>query len=422
MPSPLAIAKFARQVAFYGKHAYGAYKAGSNLYKQNIGNKRQRMAKSPDGRVPRNSKIATAARRAGTRYTKSSALKAGGFIKKGRRIRKKGPLIDIAKKGVQSHYEITGNVAAVNTVFLGHCTHANSHLVETFAFALCKLISLRIGSVMNKPDQNVGAGASDSIQLQWKVDDDPGTSVTTYAYSCSPATTWTDVRNDMVTYFSTNFTATTVLLDAYYYPYLASLGLFRTNTYVRIRLSNAKFTFSCKSFLKMQNRTVDIVGEDNIDDIANVPLNGKSYEGTGTGSKYIAPTTGIAPFMGDRSSGLIKTTSTAQEFSEVPYDYAFPGAKRSGKVRFDPGIVKTSSLTDLKTMHYTKWFAKIFGNSVPVYPNRDVGKFRFFALERMIGGSAANIIVQYEVESRVGCMIHPAGSTMTTTQWLTYAG
>lgn len=412
----------AHQVGYYGaKFAYNnraAIKKGATyLYKQYQDARQKSKAKIID----KARSITPGSKRIRGHVFKS---KKGGFVKRGKKVKRKSKLLDVAKKGIQSHYEITGNVAAVNTVFVGHCTHPMAHLKETLAYALLKLLSIRMDNPMQNPDAIAGAQTSDTITLSWKADEDPGTVTQTYSYSfASPTVTWATVAANLSAYMDTNFTSDTVLASLTYFPYTALNGaVFVVQNYVKVRLDNASFTFVTKSALKMQNRTIDVAGEDNIDDLANVPLNGKSYEGTGTGSQFTTPTGSSSPFRGDRSSGLIKVTATDQQFSEVPYDYNFPGAKRSSKVRFDPGLVKTSVLSDTTTMHYRKWFPIMFGYNVPVYPNRNKGKFRFFALERMIGGSANNIVVYYEVETRVGCIVSTKKQTITTTQWLTYAG
>lgn len=351
----------------------------------------------------------------------SFEFKKGGFIKRPPKVPKKSLRKTIGRDGVHSHIEVSGTVASPDTVYIGHTTNPTKHMINVLAVAILKIVSIKIGFPMNSVNQAVGSNLNDSFQLVWKANDDPATSSTTYTFTFATTTSWLNVISDLEAYMLSNWTTDTVLSHMIYYPNTPSAGNLRPMNFVRVNLQNSSITFDAKSNFKMQNRTVDDPTDNQTDDVDKVPLNGKSYEGSGSGSSFNNGTNGARPFYGDRSSGLIKKEGNVDGLNEVPYEFSFPDVKRCGKIRFDPGVLKTSVLTNTQTMSYRKWFALIFGNNVPVYPNRKIGAFRFFCLEKMIGGlSAQNIEVAYEVETQLGCVFKPKGAQYTVTAFTQY--
>lgn len=114
-------------------------------------------------------------------------------------------------------------------------------------------------------------------------------------------------------------------------------------------ISSAKLQFWCSSRLKLQNRSINTTGENESDDVDNVPINCVIYEGYGTGTdgRYNYGQPNPVALATDATTGLL-TVSNPENMLDAPLPVMFPGAKRSGFFRVQPGSIKTHVL------HYKK--------------------------------------------------------------------
>jgi len=176
---------------------------------------------------------------------------------------------------------------------------------------------------------------------------------------------------------------------------------------VQIDCENLKVRIESKSALKIQNRSINSVGNDEEDDVDNVPLYGRSYSGKGTGTTIIGggeqPPSGQSLF-GDASTGMILLDGTAN-LREPMLPYAAIDAKRSAKAKLDPADIKTSVLTDKFTIGVNKLLT-LMGNVSGTNPKSRIGKFRVFAFEKMIetvkvDADVVPMTLAYEVNHRL---------------------
>ena len=170
-------------------------------------------------------------------------------------------------------------------------------------------------------------------------------------------------------------------------------------------------TVSCilKSALKMQNRSLNTSGDDQADDINNVPLTGRSYEGSGNGLKGRDNNLILAPC--DNVYGWTTVgAGTEVVLQEPPQPYHFQYAYKSGPVRINPGIIKTSVLNDKVYMKLDRFLALCRGmarndNGNFTLAYNMLGKTRYFALERSIsrlsGELQPAITVATELDSKL---------------------
>ena len=170
----------------------------------------------------------------------------------------------------------------------------------------------------------------------------------------------------------------------------------------RILLANATVTMEISSSLKIQNRSINKTvyeGGVDADNVDRVPLYGKSYEGNGSGTytKSSQQNPAGSNFNSDMIYGIIEQGALSNELKEPPYASDFIGVKRSGKVKIEPGTIKTSVLTYKKTMKFSDLQRELGTSQDVAYlgniPDADrkvvrFGKYRFFGLEKIIDATS----------------------------------
>jgi len=161
------------------------------------------------------------------------------------------------------------------------------------------------------------------------------------------------------------------------------------NKTVQIDLRFLTFEYKCKSSLKMQNRSRNSLGTE-ADEVDNVPLNGRSYETSGTGFTYLdfnRRAIANVPFIIDPISGVITYNGdddATNNLKEPPKAKFFLQSKYSGKLVLEPGHIKTSILTETKRMSLEKLVLLSKGDFTSLKVLARIGKSRMFALEKMI--------------------------------------
>jgi hypothetical protein len=95
--------------------------------------------------------------------------------------------------------------------------------------------------------------------------------------------------------------------------------------------------------------------------------------------------------------GIIEQGAIQNEMKEPPYASDFIGVKRSGKVKIEPGTIKTSVLKYKKTIKFSDLQRELATSQDIIYlgniPDADrkvmrLGKYRFFGLEKIIDATS----------------------------------
>lgn len=191
---------------------------------------------------------------------------------------------------------------------------------------------------------------------------------------------------------------------------------------VELRLYGSQFQYMAKSSLKIQNRSISTVANVEADDIDNVPVYGKGYSGKGTGTRVLTDQTpGAVTLLADSTYGVIKLASSVMgsEYNEPPQPFEFANVKRTGKVRIEPGHIKTSILYDSRTCDFNGLFRQIIsalnytGTAAPRSP---IGSFRFFGIEKILNVSnTVAIALAVETQHSVtGCFIEKFQNIVAT--------
>lgn len=154
-----------------------------------------------------------------------------------------------------------------------------------------------------------------------------------------------------------------------------------------IDLQNASITIWANSRLKMQNRSINSAGNDQADDVDNVPLNCVMYEtnGTGTDSKY--------DFFNIRinANGYHSFNKADPDlFQDAPIASHFRGVKKTGFYRLQPGGIKTSVIKSGRTYSLDYLTETVCRGRADANVRLPIGKFRFIQYEKTIEANQAS--------------------------------
>lgn len=167
-----------------------------------------------------------------------------------------------------------------------------------------------------------------------------------------------------------------------------------------INLIQMQVHLNIKSNMKIQNRSINSAGNDQVDDVDNCPVHGKSFLFNGNVIRSNMYTLGPLASASE-VDGFITSTFV----DEPPPMSSFNNAVKQGKIKLDPGEIKTSSLSITHKGKFPELYRK-FSQQVDVLATDDninrFGKMRVFAVEKMINTSPAlNISVAYEIDTKL---------------------
>lgn len=331
------------------------------------------------------SKSSSRASRASTRISGVSSSKSIGqqeigYLKTSKSVKSKArsrskPFSD----GVTFIAEACASSDGAKGFIIGHGTHPVNLVYKGVAFAIVKKLMMKMGfeftSFATVCSTILGVGSQ--ITLSYRNTPDGNIQNRTY----------TIVANDTLQIIADDFAdfmlaqdSSTFYNDIEFVPYTTVTTFPR---YV-MKLKNGDVEMKIYASLKWQNRSVEVVGDD-AEDVNNVPIQGVSYEGTGTGTTYIDPDAG-GPFYIVRNTGLLAEPIAGDaKLKEPPSGVMFAEVKKTGNFRCGPGSIRESVLTYHSTMSLDKLQNKCGGEETDPRVSRDIGKFRFSYLEKLIG-------------------------------------
>jgi len=331
------------------------------------------------------------------RRAPAASSTSGGRFSRGKRVKRFGTKGKMINKGVQYTFEY-GKIFTTATEFqaIGHCTMPQTKVHDQVWRTLLKRLLVKAGVKLNAYDDSLNLAVGDKIQVFYRVTDGAAASQELFTYAAA------QTLEDMTSFFAANargyygtITSAPTFDSIYYIPLVFNAFTKPAN----ISLATVMIDFVSKSSLKIQNRSVTSAGDDEVD-LANVPLYGKSYDGNGNGSTWIKGSS-TANFHANSVSGVIDQVSSAlvsnkSPMGEPPHAKEFVSVKNSGKVRIEPGSIKTSVLSSKIAMNFNRFFETTWKMSLPLSSKLrtyGMGKFRFFCLEKMLDPVAAISIV-----------------------------
>jgi len=193
--------------------------------------------------------------------------------------------------------------------------------------------------------------------------------------------------------------------------------------YTCINLENVTVYVKAKSALKMQNRTVEEAGDDE-SDVNNVPLYGRAIEGNGSGPRWKNQKKEASVSFISNNQGIINVVEKTN-LQEPPNPEEFFRVKKVGKVKIEPGEIRTSVLSHTVTKSFNSWYrglnaVQMISASSPeteqLYPDYPIGKYRLFHIEKMLAAGTAYIKTAFEIQQNfVGyCKIKYPQTTIQT--------
>jgi len=361
-----------------------------------------------------------------------ASSQSAGFFKPGKNA--KHALDSYAKKGIVQWKEDGGvannfqvaPLAQPQVLYIGHTTWAPEEIKK----AICRSVLKRI---MQKADIDLT-----DFTIAPPV---PGGGPTTYVFKFQLWWQSTPQTNVTVTEQSVDFllnTPNAFAIDSFsglysmLFPAVATdSGVFKRlvlygppgalpgnqSPLATLDLERTKIDICVKSTLKLQNQTSSSAEDNEADDVNNVPLYGKSYEGTGNGavSRMVRETGHQQPVPSGPEDYLIRPgnpglTILPAAYREPPLPSQFSRVQKSGKAHLDPGQIKTSVLNYKKTFYFANLVKILFTGTVLTEQNRQPqGNYRFFCFEKMIqfiGTSTANSIkIAFEVDTKMGIQV-----------------
>jgi len=170
-------------------------------------------------------------------------------------------------------------------------------------------------------------------------------------------------------------------------------------------LRGATVTSIGKSSLKIQNRSVAAVGDDE-DDVDNQPLTGRIYERYGGHIRFNDKQSSL---QANSITGRILEGASTFTYLQEPVDNWMVAGKGGFKsMRLDPGKIKTSVLTYTLKISLDKFvcelnkvaqsYGTLFGNQKC---GHNLGKVRMMQLERVIDSGEVDINGAYEVDTKL---------------------
>lgn len=376
------------------KSLYNLVKYGSKAYKvgAKVGKYLREYNNSPYKQPTIKKSIVRKRKAFGTPETGPG--KSAGFLKRGNKKRK---VIKAKTKGVVCNFENGGTATSTTLVFVGHHSTPATLCLKLIAYSIVRKMMQTMGNDAEGFNVAHGLPAANLFILNTRNYLTAVGTGTTYA-DTSTALTWADVADGLISVLNLANAEQTELVESL---------IIINGIASRVSLFNAKIHFHFKSTLKLQNRSVPSAEDDNIDEVDNVPLFGKSYSGYGNG---ISKPRGFsrlgtdAKIMANGSTGVINRNGVdTQELLDIDDGGSFPEAKWVGKCKLDPGELKTSTLITKRAGLVTQIFRKSVNASVIATTEAptDFGHFRLFSLEKMLEivadrGSRPSISVAYE--------------------------
>lgn len=348
--------------------------------------------------------------------------RSAGIIRRLRKVKRRGRKRKNLFLGVEKTVEAYKNEATTSQcLHFGHGTSPRNQVLEIAWKAIIKSAVRKLGVNINAWDDIATPFANTAVP-SWRITCQINTNnVVTTAAAYAPAQNST--YQDIITWFIDparpwyDSTVEVILDNIQFLPVDAGGATIFTGLYGRYSLRNCRVTVEVKSCMKMQNRSVNTAGNVEADDIDNVPLYGKTYEFLGTG--LLRPKmAGDAIVAINQNSGYYAPFDAGNYKEPIDALY-YDKVKKAGKVKLEPGEIKTSYLYTKKTLFIStlcKMMALQEANANPTIP---LGKNRMFSLEKMIDTLAdpnpngLGISVALEVNNRYRCVAKTFNDTKT---------
>jgi len=380
------------------------YKKSPSPPRSGAGIFKKRKSRSPTRRTSRR------------RSRGASDSKSSGFFQAGSSA--KSPLDYYAKKGVVTVRETGGILTTTaaekaQTLVVGHSTFNPAQLQQDMASAMLKMIFNKLGQTIDDFEDSIKI--SRNLEVEFFYIPFVGGSEQSIMFTMIAGSNKYSQYVDTIA--TTVFTQQDKNTQLFWQRVVVKEVNIATTPSVpgtvllRLNLKNCKFQLYAKSALKIQNRTINSAGADEQDDVDNVPLYGKSYEGKGNWLQFGNNSGRYVSTPANQLAANIMTAkyNTDQQTLEPPVKSVVYNCSKTGKAHLDPGQIKTSVLTFSKKYTLNKLLRAITvynQTTTPPIQHLSIGSYRVFMLEKMIQAVATTDVnamnVAYEADLKVG--------------------
>jgi len=348
------------------------------------------------------------------KFRGAASSRSAGHFRRGRRINRRGRRQRAINKGLVRVFEHGAVVTSSYCRYVGHCDSPYYDVMYLVWCGILKKLLEKTGyriSSDTMPLENLVVG--DTIVCTYRLN--PNTAAVNYTYTLAAADSLSIIALKFVDDFDSlagGVWGPNLMFHAIkYVP--SAVGW----SYTQMNMETFKIHLNSKSTLKIQNRSKNALGSE-ADEVDNVPLYGKSFSGNGSGMEVDhAMPYATSFFYADVQKGMILHDG-AFDLREPPLAQNTRQTKTSAKVKLEPAEIKTSTLSSTCTMLLNKFITKMSlsaNTSVGAgLFKSSVGKFRVFALEKMIeteSPPAVSITVAYEVNTRMSCYVTVGANT-----------
>jgi len=361
----------------------------------------------------------------GRRNLTTSNGRPGYLRRRNRRGRRRGPLrkvkglsrkrramrpVDHSKNGVALIIENTDITSAVTddaeAVYIGHANMPAANMINMAIRAILKAALSRFGKFYRNFDDQIGFSGS----LGFLYYANPTATATTSINVIFVATdTLNNITGSIIgpLYIAMD---NTPALRPYSLVITPSGGALTRDFY----LDTAMLTMTAFSRLKIQNRTPNEAGTDEVDTNDINFLVGQKYSGNGTGTYLKAPQTGTPhnPFIGNNEIGKILVSRTDNMNGSLSWlrhppetTKFFTKVKSIQSVsKFAPGATKYNSLYSHRRISFPNLVDMYLKEiNTTQYMLSSMGKFCIYGFQKYIDDDeAVKIKIAYEVELQIG--------------------
>lgn len=300
--------------------------------------------------------------------------------------------LSVEKSGTQ-----TPSIAGI----IGHSSISRQYAVRSLFGALLRMVFYRNGMKANSPSTNIiplVTGTVVGIDFQYAGATNDGFSITITAPN-----TFTAILDAFISAWNTKYdslSATLVPNDVRFRTiYVRSPAVNNSPNTTDLDLVNAKIQMYLSSALKIQNRSLNTAGDDDIHDVDQVPLKMVSYYGYGTGldSRYDYLGLGF-----NANQDCIIATSDPALAGDAPLPALLQGVRKTGYTTLEPGSIKTSSLRQSVYLSLDTFTRQVLGPRGNANLRLPIGKFNFLHYEKTLeANNAAPVAMSIAYENQL---------------------
>lgn len=321
-----------------------------------------------------------------------SSVSGGKFSASSKITKSQKKVAKMQNKGVSFTKETGFTVTGVtDACYVGHATFCQLQMKLGFYRVTIKELFKKMEAPIKNWLETSTMPTGDTVELWYKGDSDDASVEVVKIYTKAGTDTWEAIAQ----YFNTQIVDgdNAIVFTRIVYKQSGGGNIAKT-----LNLLYASYTIDVKASLKMQNTTAVTAG-DEADAVNNVPLFGRSYYGKGTGCNSNRSNLTEVTFVANDDHGLIfKTGTVAAGLSEMPPAGYFSGCKGTGKIRIEPGHIKTSVLKHSQTYRIGQLTKYLFTGTVKSKDLINTGNYAFFGVEHMIKATATDPTISLKCE------------------------